>query len=275
MPFLFFKKKTPFDGQTLDAAVEAQYLIGRERTKAVKLARHIDEAWGAPEAASCEKSAQDLLQKYMPSYALTSSLQEIRSDFMRGLFCDLPAPVQEDLRRLCLYGNMVKGFTHEMSGAVNADPLFEMFEKARHSRLFAYHLFRVVDNLEIELVQCTHVAMHQFVLEALLRKKLIKPGTTSWPTLTRKEKLALFDNETLMSNLQRLSVELASIMVYEMRKSAAELQCVLQEREKQKEPLAFEQEAGLGQLQKKIQGLKELVKTQDLHHFKNKLLSTL
>lgn len=276
----FKKKEKLIPASEIQNQVEAFYLIKSEKHKTEKLADYIQTTWAFPEEEYAFTQVKAILGKNMPLYKAGESsadFEKVRGDFQKGVFRNLPPDDLSALGRLCHYAQMVEGYTAEMKTTCKGESLFDIFESARSSRLFAYHLFQLVSRLEHELSACMKAGLHQFIYESLLESGFIKNNEQKLPlkSLSKQQKEEIAGSETMKEHLKKLSLELAEIMAHELQAGADLMQKTLNEPALQKEPIAFEAEVGLLELQKKILQLQKLSESLTLEHLKKQLLAEL
>ncbi|MCX6994278.1 MAG: hypothetical protein NTY13_00325 [Chlamydiae bacterium] len=268
----WFKKKPP---EPSDPAQEAaiHYLLRREKQKSTRLVGHIQRVWASPEEERSFLGIEAILKKHMPLYVI-KDMERVRRDHSKGLFKEIPPRDRELLVRLMDYSWMVEGFSQETVGVNGTEWIYTLFERARHQRLLAYHLYQLVERLEEELKACRDAGLQQFMYEALIEKGLIKSGVQIliWDSLSLNQKKEMLQKERLKGFLRNLSLELAHIMVREIKEGVNLMQRTLTERALQKEPIAFEEEVGLDKLKEKIFQLQEFAENLHIGALEKQLL---
>lgn len=269
---LFFKKRSDKKKapprEAVEQLVASRYLLQKENQKAKNLADHLQIISTAPEEKECFLFLKNFLAEKLPGYTFESFVQ-VQKDASKGLFKALQETDQETLLRMAQYGRMVQGFPVEMASGVYGEALFELFRRAKENRLIAYHLFQLADHLQREISSCMAVGIQQ-----LMRGALVENGYMTWQiapedfqklirSLSVKEKKILVEGEAVREHLERLSIELARIMVYAISQTIAAMKEAKEGNLVAQDSLVFEKEAGIEALQEKIRYLREV--TQSLH----------
>ncbi len=269
----WLKKKPQKSAEPVQEAA-VHYLLMREKQKAERLSGHIQRTWATPEEERAFRGIEAILNKHKPLYVI-KDIEAVRKDQENGLFNEIPEADREVLARLSRYSWMIEGFSQEMAGMRGADVIYTFFEAARHQRLLAYHLYQLVERLEAELRACCSAGLQQFIYEALMENEHIESDVQAlmWDALSIKQKEEMLQKESLQIHLKKLSLELARIMVYELKAGAELMERTLTDKALQKEPIAFEEEVGLKDLQEKILQLQKFAGTLHIDSLKQQLLA--
>ena len=255
----FRKRKKTRSAVSINAYVEACYNEEKEKRKSQNLSDHLATTLSLAEEENCWVFIKKILLETMPTYPLghlekmahRDRFAYIQSDVNRGFFNFIGEDERAALTRVSQYGQMVTYFPEGMVEMAQGEFLYELFEKARHTRLLAYHLYQFVSDLENESTICLRSGFEKMT-------KLLVSGdeeTKKLAKLSPKELLELVGSLKLKGPLADLSLELAEILVARLDQTALHLKTVLNDQTLQHEPLDFEKESGLGALSKKIANL--------------------
>lgn len=264
--FGLFKKK-----KAAQSSIAACYVQQREASKARRIA-DVLRLYGT-EAE--ENEAWDRLRILLGPHAEQFLRIPLSHRFAEVLNA-LPAlPVdREKVERICHYTNIAGGFARGIGETNKSEELFKVWEQCCQQRLIGRHLFQLVDSVDLRfggelvhrLVQYLDGKAKGMGIDLTYRDPdEFMEAVHQLPVERRRLLVGADWNEFVQS----LSVDLAEILVVEMRKSIVNLKT------QQFSAIDFEKDVGTSSLQERLKHLRILGATIEAPILKQRLLALL